>query len=79
MRLRLAAMAVPLDRLVAQFEDGSVIRIPGRTQVFLTKTAQDLPPILCEYVAKNGALAENVVIVTFLRSARVRCCTAPAT
>jgi len=65
-RLRLAAMAVPLDRLVAQFEDGSVIRIPGRTQVFLTKTAQDLPPILCEYVAKNGALAENVVIVTFL-------------
>lgn len=64
-RRRLQAMSVPLENLGDVLANGKVIRIPGCIQVFLTKTAEGLPPILCEYVTKSGSLACNVVIVTF--------------
>jgi KUP system potassium uptake protein len=62
-RCRLADMAEPVETL---FSGEPLVRIPGRIQVFLTKTAENLPPVLCEYAAKTGSLAEHVVIVTFV-------------
>jgi len=76
-RERLAEMSVPLERIAAVLRDaavadmapGAVARVPG-TSVFLTKTAEGLPPVVSRYIATTRSVPEHVVILNF-QTARV--------
>ncbi|HET9992023.1 MAG TPA: KUP/HAK/KT family potassium transporter [Kofleriaceae bacterium] len=55
--------AIPIDELFARDDLGAVPRVPG-TAVFLTSATGGAPPILVHHVERNGALHEQVVLLS---------------
>src|SRR3984893_15924665 len=48
---------------MAKIETGSTPRVPG-TAVFLTRTQQEVPPVMVWHVKHNRALHESVLVLT---------------
>lgn len=63
LRARLAALAEPADRFFAELAHRKIPRVPG-TAVFLTRTNDQIPTFIAEYVRDIGALHEQVIAVT---------------
>ncbi|MEP6861026.1 MAG: KUP/HAK/KT family potassium transporter [Deltaproteobacteria bacterium] len=55
--------AIPVDELFARDDVRAVPRVPG-TAVFLTSALDGVPPILVHHVERNGALHEQVVLLS---------------
>jgi KUP system potassium uptake protein len=64
------------SKLPAEFfeslNDGNVVRVPGAA-IFLTRLADNIPPIIVDYVKQTGSLHETVVAlsVSFERIPRI--------
>ncbi len=52
-------------RFLADLEAGKVPRVAG-TAVFLTRTQENIPPLLIEHVRRMGALQRDVIVLTVL-------------
>jgi KUP system potassium uptake protein len=50
-------------RFLADLEAGKVPRVAG-TAVFLTRTQENIPPLLIEHVKRMGALQRDVIVLT---------------
>jgi KUP system potassium uptake protein len=59
-RASLTQNAPSTERFVAELEANEIPRVPG-TAVFLTRTSQNIPPLLIEHVQHMGALHQNVI------------------
>jgi KUP system potassium uptake protein len=59
---RLGEEGVPVEKLLAQLNDGSIARVPG-TAVFLTRSAKDAPAVLLWYLKHSRALQERLFIL----------------
>jgi KUP system potassium uptake protein len=47
-----------------RLQGDKVVRVPGRTGIFLTRFAKDMPPIIVSYVQQGHSLHETVVALT---------------
>jgi KUP system potassium uptake protein len=59
----LHALAVPIDRFLADIAARGIPRVPG-TAVFLTRAQRDTPPVMLWHVRHNRALHANLIAVT---------------
>ncbi len=64
-RRSLANASEPAERFVADLKSGKVPRVPG-TAIFLTRTYQQIPPLLIDHVRHMGALHESVIALTVI-------------
>ena len=62
-RRSLANASETAERFVADLAAGRVPRVPG-TAIFLTRTTQQIPPLLIDHVRHMGALHEAVIALT---------------
>jgi KUP system potassium uptake protein len=71
-RARAARNAPSAERFVADLQAKHVARVPG-TAVFLTRSNQNIPPLLIEHVRQMGALHQHVIAlhVVFEETPRV--------
>lgn len=60
---RLHESLVPIPEFMAKIQADSVPRVPG-TAVFLTRTAQDTPPVMLWHVKYNRALHEHLFVLS---------------
>jgi KUP system potassium uptake protein len=51
------------ELFMRDLETGKIPRVPG-TAVFLTRTAQRIPPLLIDHVKHMGALHQNIIALT---------------
>ena len=61
----LAEASETIDRFIADLAAGHVPRVPG-TAIFLTRTHQQIPPLLIDHVRYMGALHQAVIALTVL-------------
>ena len=57
------ARSDPAETLMAKLASGDVLRTPG-TAVFLTRTENQIPPLMIDHVRHMGALHSNVIALT---------------
>jgi KUP system potassium uptake protein len=62
---RLNEAVLPIDAFVAHLAKEQIARVPG-TAVFLTRTAQDTPPVLMWHVKQNRALHKHIFILNII-------------
>src|ERR1700737_4755832 len=60
---RLQDAVMPVGAFMARIAEGSIPRVPG-TAVFLTRTQQEVPPVMVWHVKHNRALHERVFVLT---------------
>ena len=60
LRARLATLSVPANAFFAKLAADNIPRVPG-TAVFLTRTNDQIPAAIGEYVRNMGSLHENVI------------------
>jgi KUP system potassium uptake protein len=59
------AVGAPLPaEFFRRLQGDKVVRVPGRTGIFLTRFAKDMPPIIVSYVQQGHSLHETVVALT---------------
>jgi KUP system potassium uptake protein len=63
LRAKLAALAKPADRFLAELSDNCIPRVPG-TAVFLTRTVNHIPEFVTEYVRNIGSLHKSVIALS---------------
>ena len=54
---------LPMDDFLAELGQHAPVRVPG-TAVFLTATLPRTPPMLVHHIERNGALQEQVILLT---------------
>ena len=54
---------VPVGAFMARITEEAILRVPG-TAVFLTRTQQDVPPVMVWHVKHNRALHETLLVLT---------------
>jgi KUP system potassium uptake protein len=59
---RLSEQSIPVDEFMRSLKSQNIPRVPG-TAVFLTRTANDTPPVMIWHVKHNRALQENLFVV----------------
>ena len=59
---RLREEIIPVDEFMRRIKSQNIPRVPG-TGVFLTRTANDVPPVLIWHVRHNRALQENLFVL----------------
>jgi KUP system potassium uptake protein len=60
---RLHELVVPIDKFMTDLALRKIPRVPG-TAVFLTRTAEDVPPVMVWHVAHSRALSERLFVLT---------------
>jgi KUP system potassium uptake protein len=60
---RLQEAVVPINTFMTNILQGKIPRVPG-TAVFLTRTKQDVPPVMIWHVKHNRALHERLLVLT---------------
>ncbi len=63
-RRELNERATPVDEFIAHVDDSDVLRIKGKTGVFMTKVADGVTPFMQHYIESTGSLPEHVVLCT---------------
>jgi KUP system potassium uptake protein len=58
-----ARLAVPAAQFLEQIKRDAVARVPG-TAVFLTRTSENIPPLMALYAAEIGSLHETLIAFT---------------
>jgi KUP system potassium uptake protein len=64
-RQSLANASEPAEKFIADLKAGKVPRVPG-TAIFLTRTYQQIPPLLVDHIRHMGALHSAVIALTVL-------------
>jgi len=59
---RLSEQSIPVDEFMRSLKSQNIPRVPG-TAVFLTRTANDTPPVMIWHVKHNRALQENLFVL----------------
>jgi KUP system potassium uptake protein len=70
MRRRLDERAIPVPVMETRLNANLVERTSPITQVFLTRSVEGLPPVLCDFATKTRSIADLAVILHF-ETARV--------
>jgi KUP system potassium uptake protein len=65
LRAQLDRERLPIDAFLAELTQHAPLRVPG-TAVFLTATLPRTPPMLLHHIERNGALQEQVVLLTVI-------------
>lgn len=60
---RLHETMVPISEFVADLSQRKIARVPG-TAVFLTRTQQDVPPVMVWHLTHNRSLHERLLVLT---------------
>jgi KUP system potassium uptake protein len=60
---RLQEAVVPISTFMTNILQGKIPRVPG-TAVFLTRTKQDVPPVMIWHLKHNRALHERLLVLT---------------
>jgi KUP system potassium uptake protein len=60
---RLQEAVVPISTFMTNISQGKIPRVPG-TAVFLTRTKQDVPPVMIWHLKHNRALHERLFVLT---------------
>jgi KUP system potassium uptake protein len=60
---RLQEAVVPISTFMTNILEGQIPRVPG-TAVFLTRTKQDVPPVMIWHLKHNRALHERLFVLT---------------
>jgi KUP system potassium uptake protein len=60
---RLQEAVVPIGAFMANISQRQIPRVPG-TAVFLTRTKQDVPPVMVWHLSHNRALHERLLVLT---------------
>ena len=68
---RLEQTPVPVSHFLAELKHRNVPRVPGAA-VFLTRTANGVPPVLVWHIRHNRALHERVVVLRVLTESKPR-------
>jgi KUP system potassium uptake protein len=60
---RLGEQVIPVEEFMSSIKSKKIPRVPG-TGVFLTRTLRETPPVMVWHVEHNGALHENLFVVS---------------
>jgi KUP system potassium uptake protein len=63
LKARLEHDRLPMDAFLAELGQHAPVRVPG-TAIFLTATSPRTPPMLVHHIERNGALQEQVILLT---------------